>query len=55
MFDYGRIAESYAHAAPEVQRLYEASALVIVDLDDAIRYGYVALLEKLQGMREEEE
>jgi hypothetical protein len=41
VFDYARIADFYAHASPEVQRLMEASALVIVDYENAIRDGYV--------------
>lgn len=40
VFNYARIADYYANASPEVQRLFEDSALVIIDLDDAIANGY---------------
>ncbi len=47
VFDYGKIAEFYAHASAEVQELMERSALVIIDYDDAIANGYVKLPEAL--------
>jgi hypothetical protein len=50
VFDYHSIAEYYCHASPEVQRLMEASALVIIDFDDAIEHGYVALSHALAGI-----
>lgn len=40
MFNYRLIAEYYPHAAAEIQRLIEDSALVIIDIDDAIRNGF---------------
>lgn len=43
VFDYAAIAEFYAHASPTVQRLMEASALVIIDFDQAIANGFVQL------------
>lgn len=36
VFNYRAIAEYYAQATPEMQRLMEHSALVIIDVDDAI-------------------
>lgn len=36
VFNYRNIAEYYAHAEPEVQKLFEKSALVIIDVNDAI-------------------
>jgi hypothetical protein len=39
-FTYSDIAEFYAHADAKVQRLMEASALIILDVEDAIRLGY---------------
>lgn len=48
VFHYGNIAEFYAHAEPEVQALMEESALVIIDVDDAIRNGYAKLGDYLQ-------
>lgn len=47
---YDRVAEFYAHAAPEVQRLMEDSALVIIDIDDAIRLGYVTMSNRLDEL-----
>jgi ParB-like chromosome segregation protein Spo0J len=54
-FDYKQIAEFYPHQTPEIQKLMEESALVIIDADDAIRNGYanflttIAELEQLDG------
>lgn len=51
-FNYALIADYYAHSDPEMQRLMEQSALVILDIDDAIANGYVRLssrIEKLLG------
>ena len=42
---FDRIANYYAHAEPDVQRLREASALVIVDAKQAIERGFLALHE----------
>lgn len=47
VFDYGKIAEYYAHAPKEVQELMEKSALVIIDFDKAIENGFVELSEKI--------
>ena len=49
-FRYDRIAEYYAHASKEMQELMEESALVIIDIDDAIANGYVKLSEKLKDI-----
>jgi hypothetical protein len=46
-FDYETIANYYAHAEPEIQRLMEASALVIIDYDQAISRGFVTLHETI--------
>lgn len=42
-FRYDKIAEHYAHSDKEKQELMEKLALVIIDLDDAIKNGYVQL------------
>ena len=42
-FDYAKIAEFYAHQDKETQKLMENSALVIVDVNDAIKNGYAEL------------
>ena len=46
-FRYDRIAEYYAHAPEEVQRLMEDSALVIIDFNRAIELGFVKLTKDL--------
>lgn len=45
-FNFEQIAEYYAHSLPEVQRLFENSALVIIDFDRAIELGFVRLAER---------
>lgn len=47
-FNYSKIADYYAHTSPEMQRLMEKSALVIIDFDDAIANGYVRLSENIK-------
>lgn len=54
VFDYGQIAEWYAHARPEVQRLMEASALVIIDYESAIRNGYVRFMEAMVELEDQD-
>lgn len=50
-FDYSLIADYYAHADKEMQQLMEESALVIIDIDDAIMNGYVKLSKRLEVIR----
>ena len=52
-FNYSLIAEYYCHANPEMQRLMEKSALVILDMNDAIALGYVQLSENIKKIMEE--
>lgn len=52
-FSYSKIAEYYAKATPAMQRLMEASALVIIDVDDAIAKGYAKLSKNIEEMRGE--
>ena len=50
-FNYENIAEFYASkASPEMQRLMEHSALVIIDKDDAIANGFVELTERVKRL-----
>ena len=50
-FNYSNVAEYYANtASPAMQRVMEKMALVIIDLDDAIANGYVALTKDLEGV-----
>lgn len=48
IFNYSKIADYYAHANKEMQELMEESALVILDIDDAIANGYVKLSERVR-------
>lgn len=43
VFNYELIADYYAHAPKNTQRIMEALALVIVDFGKAIEHGFVAL------------
>ncbi len=43
VFNFQEIANYYAHSEADVQQLFEDSALVIVDLQDAIRNGWTRL------------
>lgn len=56
-FNFRNIAEFYSHADQNIQRLFEQSALVIIDFDAAIENGFVHLTERLAELaaREEEE
>ena len=51
-FNYKNIAEFYCHQPPEVQRVMERLALVIIDLDDAIAYNYVELDRRINKLGE---
>lgn len=53
VFNYSLIADYYAHSNKEMQELMEKSALVIIDLDDAIMNGYVKMSKKLSDIIEE--
>lgn len=50
VFTYSRIADYYAHASAEMQDLMEKSALVILDVDDAIANGYVKLSKDIENI-----
>jgi len=55
-FNFASVAEWYCHATPQVQRLAERSALVIIDFDKAIENGFVSMtkmLTELAGTEEE--
>ena len=54
VFHYERIADYYAHATPEMQRLMEQSALIIIDFDQAIERGFVRLCEDIRTQYLEE-
>lgn len=55
VFNYRNIAEYYANcASPEMQELMERSALVIVDIDNAIANGFAELLDGLVELKDGE-
>lgn len=54
VFNYERIADFYAHSAPEVQRLMEDSALVIIDFDRAIELGYARISDEIAELYAQE-
>ena len=54
VFNYRNIAEYYAHATPEMQRLMEKSALVVIDIGDAITFGYAQLHSDVWDMMEQD-
>lgn len=53
VFNYAKIADYYAHADADVQRLMEKSALVIIDMNDAIANGYVRLSNNIEKIMKE--
>lgn len=55
VFNYRNIAEYYAHATPEMQRLMEESALVIIDIDNAIANGYIKMKSDIYKLMNKQE
>jgi hypothetical protein len=55
VFDYGKIANFYAHSSKECQELMENSALVIIDFNKAIENGFVVLTDEISSMFELDE
>jgi hypothetical protein len=54
VFNYEKIADYYANASKEMQQLMERSALVIIDFEKAIEYGYVKMCEEIRKQYLEE-
>jgi len=52
VFNYSKVADYYAHASKEMQELMEDSALVVLDIDDAIAKGYVQLSKHIEEIME---
>jgi hypothetical protein len=48
VFNYEKIADYYAHSSKEMQHFMERSALVIIDFNKAIQYGYVKLCDEIK-------
>ena len=53
VFNYSKIADYYAHADSDIQKLMEQSALVIIDVDDAIANGYMRLSKNIKKLLED--
>ena len=47
-FNYAKIADYYAQASKEMQELMEDSALVIIDINDAIANGYATMSKNIE-------
>ena len=48
IFNYSKIADYYPHASNKMQELMEKSALVIIDFDKSIEYGFTKLQKEIQ-------
>lgn len=53
VFFYQEIAEYYCHASLEMQRLMEKSALVLIDINKSIEYGFVEVSSRLARLFQE--
>lgn len=53
VFNYALIADYYANSNSELQELMEQSALVILDINDAIANGYVKLSKDIRNILEQ--
>lgn len=49
VFNYEKIADYYAHSGKEMQQLMERSALIIIDFEKAIEYGYIELCKEISN------
>lgn len=54
VFNYGNIADYYAIASKEMQKLMEDSALVIIDFDKSLETGFAVLNDKMRELYERE-
>ena len=54
-FNYENIAEYYCHCSDEVKLLMKKNALVIVDINKAIEFGFVKYTEEIINIIEENE
>jgi hypothetical protein len=50
VFNYQKIAEFYPHQTAKIQKLMEASALVIIDAQDAIANGYAIFANTMNDL-----
>jgi hypothetical protein len=54
IIDFQKVAEYYAHADLELQRLMENNALIIIDFNRAIELGYIRLSEQVASQYRED-
>ena len=54
VFNYGKVADYYAHSGKPFQDLAEDSALVIIDFEDAIQKGFVQLCKAINETYKED-
>lgn len=54
VFNFSKIADYYANSEPEVQRLMENSALVIIDFEKAIENGFVQFSKGIADLFDED-
>lgn len=54
IINYRKVAEFYPHAPAEVQQLIEESALIIVDMNNAIRNGYANFMDRIDSLEEQD-
>ncbi|EMX2233239.1 ParB N-terminal domain-containing protein [Salmonella enterica subsp. enterica serovar Newport] len=55
VFNFSRIADYYAYAPAEIQALFEESALVIIDFQQAIEHGFVRMTQRMVEIMHGEE
>lgn len=54
VFDFGKIADYYAHSGEEMQELMEQSALVIIDYNKALEQGLIQISKAITEQYQEE-
>ena len=54
VFNYAKIAEFYPHQTSEVQQLIEQSALIIIDLNDAIANGFTRFQQTINELKDQD-
>ncbi|ECG6537073.1 transcriptional regulator [Salmonella enterica subsp. enterica serovar Frintrop] len=55
VFNFSKIADYYAHSPAEIQALFEESALVIIDFQQAIEHGFVRMTQRMVEIMHGEE
>lgn len=54
VFDYAKIADYYSNSSPEMKKLMEDSALIIIDFRKAIELGYIELTKGIAEVVKED-